>query len=703
MARENILKSNDEKVINLIITKTVEELSICLIKGFENPRSSAFLFYDDPSPAVQLTYIFNKLNIIEQDKFRNAIIQAIEKWDLAATAYDLLVLEDLVILASYTSAYSAIEILASILSQWSKDFENNVQEKYQKTVGKIIAVLSGFAKSKAEITGQKRIVRLFKKLLIEDFDPRYAAQLFLGLCICDPKGYPEFLSQFLKSYKENPDLYNLEAVIKTFVDIVPSDILEEKLSGLGLIYQDELRKFSCTKFLFEGKIYSFQKAIERSDEASRTRGELMSLDDKDILIQKSLQIVRKELLAQVASIYLFSKEGYLYRTGIEGTNSEGDLIEEWFEEKKYYVGNNKLELNQEIASQFYYEGFIVAAARNETGASQLINYFDSEQLPQELWGKYTKELGDLTCGISIPLNGRNRTYGVLVVINKVDEKTKKPRINSCAFSSDDYFRLAEIRSIIEVAISSFHKGQQEKFENDLANLLVEASSPKIVYKKVVRQLTSKHTDFKACVLRLKNERGELEVIEKYIAADNEEELEKLLKDRVDELIKPDEVLNGSIKERFEHIAFPINEATINKFSVNEKWVRENKFKHFIRFPLLSGEKLVGTLSLYIAYNYTLYPSYIAFLKRSTTLLASFILRVTSSAEISHVHKDIKKLLKKDIFTNKDLLKEEGNSMQQAFRVQQREITQQLENLDVNLISIGSVGNVENVETYSTYD
>jgi GAF domain-containing protein len=682
-------ESNDKKFIGYVESEKVESLSNWLKEGFKTQNFCPFVLHNDSSAAVQLTHLFHQLDIKQQDKFKSATTQAIASKELYIN--NALALEGLVVLASYIRAYSVIEILESILkNQWSG---NAIEANYEEAVEKIISVLSGFAKSFAKSDVSRNIEDFFKELFFGNFDHRYAVQLFIGLCICDDEKYPTYLKQLFKLDQEHPGTYKLDLVIETFVNVVSQDVLRKKINKLDSVYQDKLKNFPCASFIFEGAVTAPLNWLE---EVKSIKKELMPFrEDKEGLIQVSLRIVRRKLSSQVASIYLFSKEGYLYRAGIDGVDSEGNPIENWFEDEHYRVGDA-------------HEGFIAEAAKpdpeDKLGRSQFPDSFSEEQLSRKSWEKYSRKLGRLNCGISIPLDGRNRTYGVLAIMNKVDERTGKP-LNSCTFSMSEYFWLSEISSLIATAISNFRRGLQDKFENDLAKLLVGSSfqqeQKEAVYQQVVQRLTSENTAFKACVLRIKNEKGELEVSKEYIFASNEEERKKLLKDRVKEVIKPGTGgTPGWVAQRLKHKTFPIDESNIGDFFVNEEWVRKNQFKSYGCFPLIAGDKLVGTLSLYVAYNYDFHPSCIDFLERLTTLLASFILRVNESQKIDRISQMIHSILDSEKVRSKQF-SERGEPERKALQDQQITKIYQLDldNVEKDLVSM----RIMDAEAYHKYD
>ena len=375
------------------------------------------------------------------------------------------------------------------------------------------------------------------------------------------------------------------------------------------------------------------------------KNKLLTIKSQDELIQYTLQLVRLKLHSQTAAIYLFSKEGKLFRVGFSGVDWDGNEIQDWFNDETHEVLSKNSEASKKV-------GFIGRAAKRDSnsnfGDSQFLNFFNKEELPSKTWKEYEEKLGPINCGLAIPLDGRNKTFGVLSILNKIDSKNDKPLKTQCAFSSNDFFWLSEIGFLISTAISFFRIKKQDEFENDLANLLIESSFQESerrdkIYRGVVKRLISKNTAFKACVLRLKNECDELVVQELDIDAHDDLHKKQLLKERKQEAIKIGTGLPGVVAEKLKPEYFLISEENIGRFFVNEEWVRNNQFKSFGCFPLISRDKLVGTISLYVSYEYDFHPSCLKFLNRLTTLLASFIRRVNEDEKLEQMDKKIKRI------------------------------------------------------------
>ncbi len=135
----------------------------------------------------------------------------------------------------------------------------------------------------------------------------------------------------------------------------------------------------------------------------------MACETVEELIQEVLKLVRQKLNSQVASIFLFTKNGVIKRKGINGVDKEGNPIDNsWFPDEEYAPG-------------FSFSGKAIPTYEAESSFGELqwsndlrqFTMHDQTQVP------YLEKLGELECGISVPLNGRYRTFGTLEVLNKL--------------------------------------------------------------------------------------------------------------------------------------------------------------------------------------------------------------------------------------------------------------------------------------------
>ena len=344
------------------------------------------------------------------------------------------------------------------------------------------------------------------------------------------------------------------------------------------------------------------------------------LKSKQEIIQNALKIVCEQMNAQSAAIFLFSKDGVLERAGIHGIDKDlNPLTDDWFPDEKYEIG----------------ESFTGKAAQPKSGSKygkiQYTSALGNEALKGENNQTYSQKLGSLKCSIAIPLNGRNKTYGVLRVVNKIarDSATDSLSLIDSKFSEKDVDLLLLLAVYVGNVLSNFRRDIQTEIFKYLSHLLIQPypSQPSIlkgVYQEIVDLLVKNpETAFKACILRSKNDTSKLLDVEVTSLAEGVSDS----RDDESRSIVDDEILWLVV---FEHKPLVLQgsqvESEIRKFK-NRKWIEENNLQSFGCFPLIVKEDdLCGTLSFYAGYNYEFHPDSIDFLQSIADLLASFMMR-----------------------------------------------------------------------------
>jgi hypothetical protein len=192
------------------------------------------VLFDNPSEEVQLATQFRGLAARLKSKFKRAVVHAVKEWQLEA--YGPLVLRRLATLAAYVKASAIVGYLRGhIFDQLSRlpvsEFRDNAEL--------LIAIVVGFAPDPdvAELLRQ-----LYDTLT---FMPDFAAQLYLGLCSCDPRRYPEYTHQFLCYLSTFPQIYRMDIVFSEFVRIVTLRRIADGFNSLESQDQYRLLKYLC--------------------------------------------------------------------------------------------------------------------------------------------------------------------------------------------------------------------------------------------------------------------------------------------------------------------------------------------------------------------------------------------------------------------------------------------------------------------------
>lgn len=359
--------------------------------------------------------------------------------------------------------------------------------------------------------------------------------------------------------------------------------------------------------------------IEVLDDLLEVRDILLACKTKDEAIQTALGIVRERLHSQTASIFLFSKDGRLERAGIQGIGLDGEFIaNNWFSEESYAVGES-------------FTGQVVVPRKSSVyGEPQWFDNPDKKRLNDESQSKYLNKLGRIRCAIGVPLNGQNRTYGVLEIINKLNPKALE-NISCSSFSREEIYWLAAIGANLATSISNLRRNNQIKMLTELGSLLVEAPSDRSLIfqttsEQIVKKLLNPDTSFKVCILRIGAKPTSLTIIAK-------DKVESVTwEGRKDEEREYGTGLVGKAADSGEPVIVERIGEEISKFH-NQEWIKNNHLGSFACFPLVTKDEVVGAISLFAGYNYIFHDSIINLLKSVASLVASFTQRRMASEEL----------------------------------------------------------------------
>ncbi len=364
-------------------------------------------------------------------------------------------------------------------------------------------------------------------------------------------------------------------------------------------------------------------------------------ESKQEIINNALKIVCENLHAQTAAIFIISKDGALERVGMYefGKDEKDSHTLEEFSEESYKFGEG---LTGKVIPSQKSSGY---------GEIQYAPTISDEDFNSDFRTEYLKKFGNLKSAIAIPLNGRNRTCGVLRVINKVDGDASagmKISLSDDSFSENDVNLLLFLATNISNALSNFRRDMQINMLKYLSHLLIQPFHQKseIFLSSIFQQILdllvkNPETAFKACILRVKDETlGSLKVVAKSLAdgltenrddnprVQNDDEVLWIIAKSEQRLIIPD--VQSVIKDLQE------NNKPLGLFK-NKDWIEKNCFQSFVGFPLVAKGEVVGTLSAYTRYEYDV--DSIDFLQGVADLLGSFIFNMKSQKQ-EHKIQDI---------------------------------------------------------------
>jgi GAF domain-containing protein len=343
------------------------------------------------------------------------------------------------------------------------------------------------------------------------------------------------------------------------------------------------------------------------------RSKLLECKDIKSIVHMALDAVMDELDVQVASIFLFNKDGLLTRQGLLGFDWENKSIDHnnYLKEEAYLPGESLSRCAEDpVSTDDGYDYWSTYVARNL----------------EATWGKlkfgkeYRDILGKLTCGVSSPLHGSNRSFGTIEVLNHTEG----------FFSQEDVFWLTSISASVANAISNVRRQNHCLICNEISQMILDNISSNVSsyisneeYKEfclgVAKQIVNPSTDYKACIIRLVSKYdGKLRVVAKAGV------------DGINWDFREDHP--RSIGEGFTGTVF--KEAT--PIIVNDAWSQMGKYKNItwmlanglrshICLPLIGGNQPIGTLSCFVGYSYPykFYPANISYLKSIASLIATF--------------------------------------------------------------------------------
>ena len=183
------------------------------------------------------------------------------------------------------------------------------------------------------------------------------------------------------------------------------------------------------------------------------------------VVQVALKQVRKHLNSQVASLFLLNKDGLLARVGIEGSDGRNKAIDnQWLPKEQYEPGQS-------------FSGKAVPEVGNDSiyGSPNYSNTLNNNSKGMKYGPEYFNKLSYLKSGISVPLNGFNRTFGSLEVLNKKGNDE---------FTPDDVYRLMLIGNLVANHISHYKREYRRYVDDHLTDWLVRVESEQIDSKEI---------------------------------------------------------------------------------------------------------------------------------------------------------------------------------------------------------------------------
>lgn len=367
-----------------------------------------------------------------------------------------------------------------------------------------------------------------------------------------------------------------------------------------------------------------------SEKNASFRHRLLGIKTEYEVLDQAVNFIHNLIHPQLVSIYLYNKNGELELKYSKGYTFDNNIIDELFLASK--IG--------EFASKFVRDSVEPASHDSSYGDINYYKYSEESNINDSIPIKsYEDFLGEFNYDLCIPLDGQNRSYGAIEIINRY--LVKQGKKDEIYLSESEINLISErICSCTATAISNIRRDKDRAMIADTSKILIKSGGYENLeedyifrsYENAIKPVVeTSYTAFKACILRVLNPRNQhLEIA----AKSGTDETIKWSK-RVDLPKKIGEGLSGKVFENQIPIFREINKNNIEEFK-NHEWVKENKFLSFGCFPLITKDKSVGTLSVFSVYNFNFFDSTKDFFDIITSNLASFAYRINTEKFVNEL-------------------------------------------------------------------
>lgn len=357
---------------------------------------------------------------------------------------------------------------------------------------------------------------------------------------------------------------------------------------------------------------------------------------KDICLE-ALKIIFQNSSNVLSFVYLISKKsGELERICFYGKSSNGDDIDEEWLLPELQTGNsdyleNSLEY-QALSRNKYSEdnqgyGEIKTSSR-ENIEGILKPSFKSREIEKNYFG------------IALPLNGSNKTFGVLKILYLAPKTS--PRNEEACFEKGSYQaveldRLFILSKDLSHILFDFKRDTQIRLLEHFNHCLTTGiPSGKSEFKEFCKGLLdllilNPENSFRAGILRIMDYENPLDtgsfILEPLAISLGE----KVTKDRDNDLRKHNDeefLWNTAVKQEIfmlddiQSMISLLNEK--QSFFRNVAWIAKNNFQSFGCFPLIINSQTVGTFSVYTGQNSKLSNENLPFLRNIVSILTQLI-------------------------------------------------------------------------------
>jgi GAF domain-containing protein len=386
--------------------------------------------------------------------------------------------------------------------------------------------------------------------------------------------------------------FDVAMVIKSFLLVLC--VLLLALVGLNLMYGEAILNLIMLQVLLVkallfacvigplGRSEFLKRQLKEQRRAYRRRlsllvaqVELAQRQDIDSLVQAATGIARKELRAESVSLFIY-QDGQFRRQKSAG------IEDDWFSDESYAPGEG-------ITGQ-------VGVGRDGTGYGKPILDNAVEQNAhaiQSFLAEYRTKLrtGKSAHLIAVPINGSNRTFGILRAVNKL---TLSGEIHPEGFTIDDLDMLSSIGALVAFAYSSARRERKMQAILEISETLTKLLDEQRACQKIAEAVVELGYPVCCVLLREANDMLRVRALSGLTGADSESlHSTRALQHEQSELL---------------HTTGP-GTAVLQtaRWPALAKWTRERNLYSVLRLPLCQQEREVGILEIFGTNEHDFYP------------------------------------------------------------------------------------------------
>jgi GAF domain-containing protein len=422
----------------------------------------------------------------------------------------------------------------------------------------------------------------------------------------------------------------------------------KQLSELFESSQHELNyKDYCEELL------SFTNSIRKVQEYVWNSYFDTSVSVKSLYLNNAMRLIHECLKAQVCAIFLIDKYGFLARRAFYGVDIYGAEIEpEWFADERYEIDQR---------SFVGRTAFIDPDGVSHFGAIQYThNLEELDQLDYKNLNAYKTRLGNpIGRAISVPINNRNGTIGVLRILNYYDPNPHIGRVippHKSKLNDRDIIWLSLFSSQISNTIFDYERVFNRRF---FSKIIAHAiAKPDQLTKKSSKSVSSFLNGMLEIFILNEGNPFVFAIIRVLDSEDNLVVISKSSFNNLFSINRIDNPISRSNSNAFvnlaldsgKYIIIPDIVHSLSQFN-NKDWVGDQGFTTFCCFPLTFQGIPLGTLSMYTARSFS-YDShcieYIQTIVDSLSLYLHISLGAEDSNSTIYIDKGLNDLRRKSI-------------------------------------------------------